>query len=239
MDIEQAFNSSYLVAVVMGLFSSMHCVGMCGSLIGTLTLSLPREVHRRKSLLALFVFHYNLGRITSYAIAGLIVGLLEQVLTLPFGEGAGHRVLQIFSGLVMVGAGLYIAGWFPKFSYIEKAGAHFWRLIEPFGRRLLPVKTLYHAFFFGMIWGWLPCGLIYSALALAATTGDSIHSALTMLAFGAGTLPAVVGVGIMTSLLGRLSRMRRFRQLAGLFLIGLAMVALFSEFYPMRIHFDH
>ena len=239
MDIEQAFNSSYLVAVIMGLFSSMHCVGMCGSLIGTLTLSLPREIHNRKWLLALFVFHYNLGRITSYAVAGLIVGLLEQVLTLPFGEGQGHRVLQIFSASVMAGAGLYIAGWFPRFAYIERVGGHFWRLIEPFGRRLLPVKTLYHAFFFGVIWGWLPCGLIYSALALAATTGDSIHSALTMLAFGVGTLPAVVGVGIMTGLLGRLSRMRRFRQLAGLFLIALAMVAMFSEFYPMRLHINH
>ena len=235
MQIDQAFSTSYLVALIMGLFSGFHCIGMCGSIIGTLTLSLRQEIRDNKSLLTLFVFYYNLGRITSYTIAGFIAGLLEHVLTLPLGEGHGHRLLQILSAIVMAGAGLHIAGWFPRFAYIEKTGSLFWKKIEPYGRQLIPVHTLPQAYVFGMIWGWLPCGLVYTALALSATTGEIIRSGLTMLTFGVGTLPAVIGVGIMTNLLARLSQMRRFRQSAGLFLIVLALLAAFPWINPMRL----
>ncbi len=236
MQIDQAFSTSYLVALIMGLFSGFHCIGMCGSIIGTLTLSLRQEIRDNKSLLTLFVFYYNLGRITSYTIGGFIAGLLEHVLTLPLGEGHGHRLLQILSAIVMTGAGLHIAGWFPRFAYIEKTGSLFWKKIEPYGRRLIPVHTLSQAYVFGMVWGWLPCGLVYTALALSATTGEIVRSGLTMLTFGIGTLPAVMGVGIMTSLMARLSQMRRFRQSAGLFLIALALLAAFPWLNPMRLH---
>lgn len=219
----------------MGLFSGFHCIGMCGSIIGTLTLSLRQEIRDNKSLLTVFVFYYNLGRITSYTIGGFIAGLLEHVLTLPLGEGHGHRLLQILSAIVMAGAGLHIAGWFPRFAYIEKTGSLFWNKLEPYGRQLIPVHTLPQAYVFGMIWGWLPCGLVYTALALSATTGEIVRSGLTMLTFGIGTLPAVIGVGIMTSLMARLSQMRRFRQSAGLFLIVLALLAAFPWLNPMRL----
>jgi sulfite exporter TauE/SafE len=136
----------------------------------------------------------------------------------------------------MTGAGLYIAGWFPRFAYIERIGSKFWKKIEPFGRRLIPVKTRFHAFLFGMVWGWLPCGLVYAALALAATTGDSVKSSLTMFAFGLGTLPAVIGVGIMTATLTRLSRMKHFRLFVGLFMITLALFSAIPSLYPMRLH---
>lgn len=236
MLIDQAFNASYLVAFIMGFFSSMHCIGMCGSIIGTLTLSLNQQIRENKARLSKFVFSYNIGRISSYTLAGLIAGLLEHVLTLPLGEGHGHRILQILSAFFMTGAGLYIAGWFPRFAYIEKLGSVLWRKIEPFGRRLIPVRNLPQAFVFGMIWGWLPCGLVYAAIALSATTADVVRSAFTMLAFGLGTLPAVVGMGIMTSSLAQLSRMHRFRQAAGVFLIILAVIAAFPGLYPLKLH---
>ena len=133
----------------------------------------------------------------------------------------------------MLGAGLHIAGWFPRFAYIEKFGSGVWQRIEPYGRRLVPVETLPRAFVFGMVWGWLPCGLVYTALALAATTGDVVRSTFTMLAFGLGTMPAVMGVGIMTSWMVRLSSMTRFRQLAGITLILLAFMAAFPGLNPM------
>lgn len=231
-----SFNASYLVAFVMGLISSLHCIGMCGSIIGTLTLSLSPEVRNNKAALFTFVLNYNLGRISSYAVAGALIGLLQLLLNLPFAQGHGHRVLQLLSALIMAGAGLYIAGWFPRFAYIEKIGAWFWKKIEPFGRRLIPVKTRFHAFLFGMIWGWLPCGLVYSALAVSATAGDSLKSSLTMLAFGLGTLPAVMGVGIMTTILTKLSRMNHFKQAVGLFMIVLALLAAMPELNPMRLH---
>jgi sulfite exporter TauE/SafE len=238
-ELANAFSTSYLVALLMGLFSSLHCLGMCGSIIGSLTLSLRQEIREQKSTLMPFVLSYNLGRISSYASGGLFAGMLHHVLTLPFGEGHGHRLLQILSAVVMAAAGLHIAGWFQRFAYIEKVGAHFWRHIEPYGRRVIPVETLGQAYIFGLVWGWLPCGLVYTALALAATSDSVFRSTLTMLAFGIGTLPAVFGVGIMTSLLVRLSRMNKFRQVTGLILIALALLAAFPWLNPMVKHGIH
>jgi sulfite exporter TauE/SafE len=231
-NLDSGFSTSYLVAFVMGLFSALHCLGMCGSIIGTLTLSLRKEVRENKTLLLPFVLSYNFGRITSYTLAGFLAGLLHNVLMLPLGEGQGHRILQIISALIMAGAGLHIAGWFPRFAYIEKGGAVIWHKIEPYGRRLIPVSTHLQAYAFGMIWGWLPCGLVYAAVTLAATAGNEVRGALTMLAFGIGTLPAVVSVGVMTSLMMRLSAMKNFRQAAGISLILLALLAAFPWINP-------
>ena len=235
MPFDPAFTTSYLVAFMMGLVSSLHCIGMCGSIIGTLTLSLSPEIRNKKNLLLPFVFNYNFGRITSYTIAGALAGVIQSIATMQMGELHGHRLLQIFSAIIMASAGLYVAGWFPRFAYIEKAGMHFWKKIEPFGRKLIPVKNRTQAYLFGMVWGWLPCGLVYAALALAATAGDVGKSALTMLSFGLGTLPAVMGVGIMTGILTRLSRMQRFKQAIGLFMIALALLASLPWLNPMAI----
>lgn len=234
MEFDPAFTTSYLVSFLMGLFSSMHCIGMCGSIIGTLTLSLSQDIRNKKTLLLPFVFNYNFGRIVSYTLAGALAGVIESVVSsVPMGEIDGYRIMQLFSAAVMASAGLYIAGWFPRFAYIEKAGTRFWKLIEPYGRKLIPVKNLTQAFLFGMVWGWLPCGLVYAALALAATTGNIGNSALTMLFFGLGTLPAVMGVGIMTGILTRLSRMQRFKQAVGLFMIVLALFSALPWLNPM------
>jgi sulfite exporter TauE/SafE len=236
MVFDVAFNTSYLVAFMMGLFSSIHCIGMCGSTIGTLTLSLSPEVRNNKKNLFFFVLNYNIGRISSYAMAGAMVGLLGTLLKSPFPDGLAYRAMQLFSGIIMAGAGFYIAGWFPHFAYIERLGARFWRKIEPIGHQLLPVKTRLQAIFFGMIWGWMPCGLVYSALTLSASAGDILRSGLSMLFFGLGTLPAVIGVGIMTGILTKISRMQRFRQLVGTLLITLALLAVFPWLNPMRLH---
>ncbi len=238
-NIDSAFSTTYPAALVMGLFSALHCLGMCGSIIGSLTLSLRKEIRENKAQLIPFVLSYNLGRISSYTLAGFLAGLVHNALMLPLGEGQGHRILQIVSALIMAGAGLHIAGWFPRFAYIEKGGALIWRRIEPYGRRLIPVQTLPQAYIFGMLWGWLPCGLVYAAISLAATAGNEVRGALTMLAFGIGTLPAVVGVGIVTSLMVRLSAMRKFRQLAGISLILLALLAAFPWINPGVLHGHH
>jgi sulfite exporter TauE/SafE len=239
MEFHIAFTTSYLYAFLMGLASSLHCIGMCGSIIGTLTFSLSPEIRNNKTRLLPFVFNYNAGRITSYTVAGALAGLASSVITLPIPGFNGHRILQLISALIMTGAGLYIAGWLPRFAYIEKIGMTFWKLIEPFGRKLIPIKTRTRAYLFGLIWGWLPCGLIYSAVALAATTGNPQQSALTMLFFGLGTLPAVMGVGIMTGILTRLSSMRRFKQAIGLFMIALALLAALPWLNPMALISTH
>ncbi len=235
MEFHLAFSTSYLAAFVMGLFSSLHCIGMCGSIIGTLTLSLKPEIRNNKATLLPYVFNYNFGRITSYTIAGLLIGSAQALFTIPFGLDQGHRVLQLLSALLMAAAGFYIAGWFPRYAYIEKLGSKLWKKIEPYGRGLIPVSSRLQAFLFGMVWGWLPCGLVYAALALAATSGDVLRSGITMLAFGLGTLPSVLGVGIMTDILTKLSRMERAKQAIGLLLVLIALAAVFPWLYPMRL----
>ena len=233
MEIDSAFQTSYLVAFIMGLFSSLHCVGMCGSIIGTLTLSLKPEIRNNKSRLFPFVFNYNLGRISSYAFAGLLAGIIGSILSLPFSDPTGYRALQIISATIMACTGLYIAGWFPGFAYIEKAGARLWKLLEPLGRKIIPVTKLYQAFLFGIIWGWLPCGLVYTALALAITTGNIVQSCLTMLIFGLGTMPAVIGVGVIG---GMLAKMNRYKQIIGVLFIILAIFSAMPWLNPMRLH---
>ncbi|EEF80702.1 sulfite exporter TauE/SafE family protein [Methylophaga thiooxydans] len=227
-----AIISSYITAFLLGLFSTVHCIAMCGSVIGALTLSLPVEVRESQRRMLPFVFNYNVGRILSYGVAGLIVGLLSTPLT----QLNAHWVLRIVSVMVMIGMGLYLAGWFPKFARAERLGAPVWRLLQPIGQKLLPVKSYSQAFFLGMVWGWLPCGLVYAALAVAATAGDPVKGGLVMLAFGAGTLPAVMGAGLFTGMLAALARSKQLRQIAGVLIIVMAIATLF---WPLEAAHEH
>jgi hypothetical protein len=224
-----AIVTSYVTAFLLGLFSTVHCIAMCGSVIGALTLSLPVEVRESQRRMLPFVFNYNLGRLVSYGMAGLIVGLLSS----PLAAINGHVVLRVLSVIVMVAMGLYLAGWFPKFARMERIGAPIWRCLQPIGQKFLPVKSKSQALFLGLVWGWLPCGLVYAALAVAATAGDPIKASLVMLAFGAGTLPAVMGAGLFTGMLAALARNAQLKKLAGILIIAMAIATLL---WPMEHH---
>ncbi|ABA57058.1 conserved hypothetical protein [Nitrosococcus oceani ATCC 19707] len=230
--LDPLFTTSFTFALLLGLLSGLHCVAMCGAIIGTLTLSLPREIRSDKKRLLTFVFAYNLGRVASYITMGFIMGLLVGLLgslshPLVFGV-SGHDILQAVSSLIMLGTGLYLANWFPRFAVVERIGVPLWRRLEPLGRRLIPVRTRTQAFVFGTIWGWLPCGLVYNAVAVAATTGSGTQSALTMLAFGMGTLPTVMSTGIFTAWMAHLASLNRLRLVAGLVIIAMALVNLLA-----------
>jgi len=162
----------------------------------------------------------------------VLVGLLSTPLT----QLNAHWLLRILSVIVMVSMGLYLAGWFPKFARAERLGAPVWRLLQPIGQKLLPVKSYSQAFFLGTVWGWLPCGLVYAALAVAATAGDPVKGGLVMLAFGAGTLPAVMGAGLFTGMLASLARNKQLRQFAGILIILMAIATLF---WPLQAVHDH
>ncbi len=236
----EAITSSYVAAFLLGLFSTVHCIAMCGSVIGALTLSLPAEIRENQSKMFPFVLNYNLGRLLSYGSAGAIVGIVSS----PLVAFNGHEILRYVSLVVMVAMGLYLAGWFPKFARMERMGGPIWRWLQPLGQKLLPVKTRTQALFLGIIWGWLPCGLVYAALAVAATVGDPIKASIVMLAFGAGTLPAVMGAGLFTGLLAAMARAKHLRQIAGLSIIAMALA---TTFWPMNMehgvqhgeHIDH
>ena len=219
----EAITGSYITAFLLGLFSTVHCIAMCGSVIGALTLSLPVEVRESQRKMLPYVLNYNLGRILSYVMAGVIVGLLSS----PLANFNGHTVLRALSVVVMIAMGLYLAGWFPKFALMERMGAPIWRRLQPIGQKLLPVRRCSQAFFLGAVWGWLPCGLVYAALAVAATVGEPTTAALVMLSFGLGTLPAVMGAGLFTGLLASLAKAKHMRQIAGVLIIAMAIATLF------------
>lgn len=214
--------TSLVTAFLLGLFSAVHCIAMCGSVIGALTLSLPAEIREQPRKMLPYVALYNIGRVLSYTLAGMIVALLLS----PLNDIGGLAWLRYLAVVVMVAMGLYLAGWLPRFARIETLGAPLWRRLQPLGQKLLPVRSYTQALLFGMVWGCLPCGLVYAALAVAATTGDAITGGLTMLAFGAGTLPAVMGAGLMTGLLASAARKPRVRQAAGVLIILMALTSL-------------
>ncbi|MDF1589056.1 MAG: sulfite exporter TauE/SafE family protein [Gammaproteobacteria bacterium] len=227
-----AIVTSYITAFLLGLFSTVHCIAMCGSVIGALTLSLPVEIRESQAKMFPFVFNYNLGRLLSYGVAGAIVGILSSPLT----AFNGHLILRYLSVIVMIAMGLYLAGWFPKFARMERMGAPIWRWLQPIGQKFLPVKTKSQALFLGLVWGWLPCGLVYAALAVASTAGDPIKASLVMLAFGAGTLPAVMGAGLFAGMLASLARNAELRKVAGILII---IMALATALWPMNHHAQH
>jgi hypothetical protein len=214
-------------AFLLGLFSTLHCIGMCGGIIGALSLSLPVEIRHSKPRLLSFVLSYNIGRLASYSIAGMIAGAVGTGILQSTGFDQGHAVLRIIGVSMMVAIGLYLTGWLPQLAGIEKAGIPVWRYLEPVGRKLVPVTSLSRALAYGLVWGWLPCGMVYFVLIWALTTGDAVLGALTMLAFGLGTLPTLIAAGFMTSWITRFAHSAHTRQLVGLLIVAMAIGSLF------------
>ncbi len=220
-------------AFLLGFFSTLHCVGMCGGIIGALSLSLPVEIRNNKARLFSFVLSYNVGRIISYCIAGLVAGAVGTSVLQSAGFDQGHTVLKYIGVSMMVAIGLYLTGWLPQLASVEKIGIPVWKRLEPLGRKLVPVVSLPRALAYGLVWGWLPCGLVYFVLIWALTAGDAVSGALTMLAFGLGTLPTLIAAGFMTSWITRFAHSARARQVVGLLIIAMAIGSLFI---PMAHH---
>ncbi len=212
-------------AFMIGLLGSTHCIGMCGGIVGALTMGLSETTRQSWLKLLPYLLTYNIGRLFSYSLAGLLVGLLSGSVSGFFQIGK-FPVGGIVGGLFMVALGIYIAGWLQTMAPLERLGGHFWRLIEPVGRRFMPVKSPVQALGLGVFWGWLPCGLVYSTLALAATSGDAVQSALLMLAFGAGTLPVLLAMGGFAEKLQRFTRHKWIRYIAGVLLIAFGAMIL-------------
>lgn len=189
--------SALSAAFLLGLFSSAHCVGMCGGIMGALSMAIPAKAKVRRWLILL---GYNLGRIFSYALMGALVGLFARQIT----ESGGSVWLRWLAGLLLIAMGLYLANWWRGLTYLETGGRYLWAYLQPLGNALMPVDTLPKAVALGGIWGWLPCGLVYSALAYAMAQGSVLGGGLIMLAFGLGTLPAVLATGFVAQQLGRL-----------------------------------
>ena len=203
---------------MIGLLGSTHCIGMCGGIVGALTMGIPEPSRQSWSGLLPYLVSYNLGRLFSYTVAGLLIGLLSGSISGFFQMGR-FPVGGIVGGLFMVALGVYIAGWFQTMVPLERLGSHFWRMIEPLGRRFMPVRSPAQALALGIVWGWLPCGLVYSTLAWAATSGNAAQTASLMLAFGIGTLPMLMVMGSFAEKLSYFTRHKWTRYTAGMLLI--------------------
>lgn len=192
--------------------------------MGALTLSLPSEVRGGTGRFLLFVMLYNIGRILIYIVLGVAVGFTGQLMGDGLDGAVWRQVASIVAAITIILIGLYLTGWVPVLRNMDRLGGAVWRRIEPFGRRLLPVKTLPAAFMAGLVWGWLPCGLVYYALILALPLGDPLLSGMFMLAFGLGTLPVMIATGVFAGWMARLGRSVRLRQVAGVvvILVGIA-----------------
>jgi sulfite exporter TauE/SafE len=193
-------------ALVMGLLGGVHCAAMCGGIVGALN-ARPRDavrVHGSGAAtlagppLGQLPLHlaYSAGRVGSYAVAGAAAGTLGGTAILLDSMLPVQVALAVVAHGLVVLLGLYLAGVGRGVARLERLGAGLWRRVAPLGQRFLPADTVPRALAVGAVWGWLPCGLVYSALALALLSGSPAAGAATMLAFGAGTVPNLIGTGI-------------------------------------------
>ncbi|MFV0453619.1 MAG: sulfite exporter TauE/SafE family protein [Pseudomonas sp.] len=201
-----------LSALVLGLLGGGHCLGMCGGLMAALTMAIPAEQRSRRLQL---LIAYNLGRILSYAAAGLLIGLAGWAVA----NSPGAMALRVAAALLLICMGLYLAGWWSGLTRIEALGRGLWRHIQPIASHLMPVASVPKALLLGALWGWLPCGLVYSTLLWSASQGDALDSALLMLAFGIGTWPVLLATGMAAERLTALLRKRGVRMAGGVMVI--------------------
>ncbi len=211
MPVEATFLSAFLV----GMFGGVHCFGMCGGIVGALSLGLPEYVRREPMAALPYLLAYNTARILSYTIAGALIGGIGALATNLMALHHARLLLQLVAGAFLLALGLYLGGWWRGLARIEQAGNRIWRHLEPLGRRFLPIRTVPQAFGMGLVWGWLPCGLVYSVLIWAVSAGSAERGALLMLSFGLGTLPVMLAMGFSAAAISTWLRNPFARGLAG------------------------
>ncbi len=216
---------SLISAFVVGLLGGVHCVGMCGGIVTALSFGLP-EAQRSGFARWRYLLAYNTARIASYTLAGALLGGIGWLAANWSGLHQVQLFLQFLAALFMVALGLYLGGWWQGLAQLERAGGRVWAGLEPLGRRFMPVKSPGQAFLLGLIWGWLPCGLVYSVLVWSISTGNPLDGAALLFSFGLGTLPNLLAMGAAATWLSARVRDRRTRQLAGLLVILFGLYSL-------------
>lgn len=206
--------NDWLAALMIGFIGSAHCVGMCGGIASAVGLNSLVQ-HQRIAT----TFFYNLGRVSSYMVAGALVGGAISSAAGVVNDYQLLNWLRLLSAVVMIILALYIGKWWQGLVYVEKLGQHLWRHISPLSAKLLPLPSALHAFPLGLLWGWLPCGLVYSTLTWAAVSGSALNGSLIMLAFGVGTLPSMLLIGVGAAYINRLKNAVLFRQTGAVLLL--------------------
>ncbi|MGF1756256.1 sulfite exporter TauE/SafE family protein [Vibrio makurazakiensis] len=217
----------WIGAFFVGLIGAGHCIGMCGGIASVLSMG----KHSRQNSFVIPIY-YNLGRLLSYAFIGALIGGTVSSLAQVSAFNGLLIWLRLLAALFMVLLALYIGKWWHGLLFVEKLGQKVWEHISPLGQSILPLKSPVHAFPFGLIWGWLPCGLVYSTLTWSAVSGSWINGGLIMLAFGLGTLPAMLTVGFGASFIKKLQQSPLFRQTGAVMIL---MYGLFTGYHAFAM----
>lgn len=214
--------TGYIAVFLIGLLGGTHCVGMCGGIVSALTVQIPGQVGRQWPI----HLAYNLGRIATYTGLGALLGAIGSVGLLFDDFLPVQMALYLMANLMLVALGLYLTGFTRLLAPLERMGQTLWRRVQPLTRRFLPVRGLRQAIPLGLLWGLLPCGLVYSVLTTALITGSAAGGAGLMLAFGLGTLPNLMLAGMLLKRLQGVTRRPWVRTLAGSVVLGFGVFGL-------------
>jgi sulfite exporter TauE/SafE len=200
-----------------GLASGVHCVAMCGGIVAAFDAN--RVIPIRESGAWQRRLAFNLGRICTYSAAGAAAGTFGAA-AYASGVLPAQQTLQVAASAMLVMVGLHLAGAGRFLSRIETLGLPLWRRLQPLAARLLAARTSLQSVGAGMVWGWLPCAMVYAALIAAAASGSAMRGALGMAAFGLGTLPFLLAAGWLAA------RLRDWRLAIGGLVFGFGIFGL-------------
>jgi sulfite exporter TauE/SafE len=214
---------AFVAALLAGFFGSTHCIGMCGAVV---VLFESHTADDAQSAAWLRRLTYNFGRLCFYALLGSVAGASSAVLTKTLGVSQGLMLLRLLAAALVIAIGLNLLFDWRLTRFLETAGTGLWSKLSRLAKYVLPANTPGRALAAGFLWGALPCGLVYSAVAIAATTGSLAGGAAIMFAFWLGTLPAILAVGRSAQLLNRFKAHRTLRRVAGIVVILIGLAAL-------------
>ena len=226
---------SLLPVFIVGLLGSVHCVGMCGGIVGAFSMTGPTkpfpvtvvaiQARAQPSTIAR-VMSYNLGRIGSYALAGAIAGGLTRGALALANMAALQLAAYWMANLMLIALGLYLTGVWHGLARLESAGQVVWQRMLPLAKALMPLDNPYRLILAGAIWGWLPCGMVYSMLFSALLSGSAVSGAAVMAVFGLGTLPTLLAMGMFGGVLRNWVRRKGVRLACGAIVIGYGALGL-------------
>ena len=224
---------------VVGLLGSVHCGAMCGGIVGAFSFSPSLTPPRTRAGVAvialrsavidragLHVAAYNAGRLASYMIAGALAGGVAQGATALTALPALQAGAYWLANAMLVALGLHLMNAWTGIAHIERAGQLVWRHVRPQLARIGPPDTPGRMFAAGALWGWLPCAMVYSVLVTAMLSGSIVSGALTMLAFGLGTLPMMLALGLLGARLRGWLRLPAVRIGCGALVLGFGVTGL-------------
>lgn len=231
---------SLLPVFMIGLLGSVHCVGMCGGIVSAFSIASPsprkfpvavvtQAATLSQSVVldnAMRAVAYNLGRISSYAVAGAIAGGIAGGARTLSGLSTAQMGGYWLANLMLVALGLYLMDAWRGLTRLEAAGQSIWRHIQPLMKHLLPLDSAWKLFAVGGLWGWLPCGMVYSVLLTALLTGSAASGAAVMVAFGLGTLPTLLTMGMLGNSLKIWMQRRSVRVISGLIVLSFGALGL-------------